>query len=124
MDSSILTIWTGAFQIEKKSDKLIFIITTFIEIRVLNSNSVDPDQTSRSEASDLVLHCLLMSNLWDARHKLVNSNTRWYRPPTTESGRSVLLNATQPRCIRERFLQTSFHLMNSYCQSVSWDLKS
>ena len=35
----------------------------------LNANSVEPDQTP--EASDLDLHCLSMSLLWDARHKRV-----------------------------------------------------
>ena len=35
-----------------------FIITMFIEIPVFNANSVDLDQTSHSEASDLRLHCL------------------------------------------------------------------
>ena len=39
---------------------------------VVNANSVDPDQTLRS---DLGLHCLPMSHLWDARPKLVNSFT-------------------------------------------------
>ena len=38
----------------------------------LNANSVDPDQTPRSAASDLGLHCLPMSYLWDAKHKWVN----------------------------------------------------
>ena len=40
---------------------------------VLNANSVDPDQTPLSAASDLGLHCLPMSHLlvWDARHKWV-----------------------------------------------------
>ena len=38
---------------------------------VLNANSVDPDQTPRSAASDLGLHCLPMSLLLDARLKLV-----------------------------------------------------
>ena len=33
--------------------------------------SVDPAQTPRSAASDLGLHCLPMSLLWDARHKWV-----------------------------------------------------
>ena len=41
------------------------------EIPVLNANSVDPDQTPRFAASDLELHCLQMSYLWDARHKWV-----------------------------------------------------
>ena len=40
-------------------------------IPVLNANIVDPDQMPRSAASDLDLHCLLMSYLWDARVKLV-----------------------------------------------------
>ena len=40
-------------------------------IPVLNANSVDPDQMPHSVASDLGLHCLLMSYLWDARVKLV-----------------------------------------------------
>ena len=33
---------------------------------VFYANSVDPDQTPRSAASDLDLHCLLVSLLWDA----------------------------------------------------------
>ena len=36
---------------------------------VVNANSVDPDQILHSVASDLGLHCLPMSHLWDARHK-------------------------------------------------------
>ena len=39
---------------------------------VLNANSVYPDQMPRSVASDLGLHCLPMSLLWDARLKWVN----------------------------------------------------
>ena len=34
-------------------------------------NSVDPDQMQHSAASGLGLHCLPMSLLWEARHKLV-----------------------------------------------------
>ena len=41
-----------------------------MEIPVFNANSVDPDQTPRSAASDLGLHCLPM----DARHKWVITN--------------------------------------------------
>ena len=37
-------------------------------------NSLDPDQKPRSAASDLGLHCIPMSPLWDARHKWVNTN--------------------------------------------------
>ena len=42
-----------------------------IESLVFNSNSVYNDQTPRSTASYLGLHCLPMSHLWDARHKWV-----------------------------------------------------
>ena len=41
-----------------------FDITCFIEILVFIVNNVDTAQ-----ASDLGLHCLPMSVLWDARHK-------------------------------------------------------
>ena len=45
----------------------------------LNANSVDPDQMPHSATSDLGLHCLPISHLWDTRHKwvdplLLNSN--------------------------------------------------
>ena len=43
----------------------------FIEIPIFNANSVDPDQTPRSAASDRGQHCLSISLLWDARHKWV-----------------------------------------------------
>ena len=37
----------------------------------VNANSVDPDQTLHSMASDLGLHCLPLSLLWDAGHDRV-----------------------------------------------------
>ena len=40
-----------------------FLLPCFIGVSELNANSVDPDQTPRSAASDLGLHCLLMSLL-------------------------------------------------------------
>ena len=51
---------------------LVFIISCFVEISELNANSVDPDQTPRSAASDLGLHCLPMSHLWETRLIWVN----------------------------------------------------
>ena len=36
----------------------ISLLSCFIQIPLVSSNSVDPDQTSRSAASDLGLHCL------------------------------------------------------------------
>ena len=52
----------------KRGISLVFIFT---EISVPNSNSVDPDQTPSSVASDLGLWCLSMSHLRNARHKWV-----------------------------------------------------
>ena len=40
----------------------------------LNANSVDPDQTLHSAASDLGLYCLQMSLLWDTRLKWINTH--------------------------------------------------
>ena len=49
---------------------LVYLLPCFIEIPVFNANSVDPDQTPRSAASDLGLHCLPVSLfIWDARLK-------------------------------------------------------
>ena len=42
---------------------VVFIKPCFTEIPVFNANSVDPDQTPHSAASDLGLHCLPMSLL-------------------------------------------------------------
>ena len=50
---------------------LLFIIIMFLEISVFDANSVDPDQTPRSAASDPGLHCLPMPFLWGARHKSI-----------------------------------------------------
>ena len=55
--------------------ELLFLsLPCFIETHAFNSNSVDPDQTPRSAASDLDLHCLPMSLLWNARHKWVTAH--------------------------------------------------
>ena len=40
---------------------LVSITTLFIEIPVINANSVFSDQTPHSAASDLGLHCLPLS---------------------------------------------------------------
>ena len=51
------------------------LLSSFVEISELNANGVDPNQTPRSAASDLGLHCLPMSLLWDAGLKWVNLGT-------------------------------------------------
>ena len=70
MESSTLILWIGPFLIERVSGYLLFS-PGLIEIPIFNAMSVDPDQTPHSAASDLGLHCLLMSLLWNARHKWV-----------------------------------------------------
>ena len=50
---------------------LVFIIIMFIEIPVLKTNGTDPDQTPRSAASDMGLHCLSMSLLCVMHFKTV-----------------------------------------------------
>ena len=54
------------------------MLLRFIVISVLNANNVDPEQTPRSVASDLSLHSLQMSILWDARHKWIKHYLRSY----------------------------------------------
>ena len=49
----------------------LLLLSHFLEIHVCSAKSVDPDQMPHSVASDLGLHCLQMSILWDARHKWV-----------------------------------------------------
>ena len=50
----------------------LFLLSCFEEIFEQNATSVDPDQTPRSVASDLGLHCLHMPLLWDVRLKWIN----------------------------------------------------
>ena len=50
---------------------LFLFLSHFIEIPTFNASSVDPDQTPRSAAFDLDLHCLTMTRLWDAKHKWI-----------------------------------------------------
>ena len=69
MDSSTLTPEQSISN--NRSTWLVLLLPCFIEIPEFNANSIDPDQTPRSAASDLGLHCLPISLLWDARLKWV-----------------------------------------------------
>ena len=64
--SSLRGIWSVFF----------LVLPCFIKMLVINANRVDPDQTPQNAASDLGLHCLPMSHLWDARHKWVNQEMK------------------------------------------------
>ena len=63
---STLTLWTGPFPIERCLVNFYYK-HIFVAIPVFNANSVDPDQMLCSAVSDLGLHCLPMSPLWDTR---------------------------------------------------------
>ena len=51
---------------------LFLVLSCIIEISVLCAKTVDTDQTPHLAASDLGLHCLPVSLLWNARHKWIN----------------------------------------------------
>ena len=61
MVSSTVTLWAGPFLMEGVSDWFL-LLPRIIEIYVSVENSVDPDQTPRSVASDVGLHCLPKSH--------------------------------------------------------------
>ena len=50
----------------------VLILILFFLYTILYANSVDSDQTPRSAASNLGLHCLPFFVLWNVRHKRVN----------------------------------------------------
>ena len=54
----------------RRDSSYFFIIIMFLEVPILNTNSVDLDQGPHSATFDL--HCLQMSLLLDIRHKWVN----------------------------------------------------
>ena len=62
MDSSTITLWIDTFPIKGLPESFL-LLPCFIEIHihVLNANNADPNQTPRSAAFDLGLHCLPMS---------------------------------------------------------------
>ena len=62
VDSSITTLWIGPFPIA--GCLVIFYYYYVLKKFLFNANSVDPDQTLHSGASDLGLYCLLKSHLW------------------------------------------------------------
>ena len=85
---------------------LFLLLPRFIEISELNANCVDPDQTPRSAASDLGLHCLLMSLLWNARHKWIKGrmiNIYGYRlkrtPAQNEQNMNMLIFSQGPHVV-------------------------
>ena len=69
VDTSTWTLWTGSISSRRGVWLFFVLFPCFIEIPVFNANSEGPDQTPRSAASDLDLHCLPMSLLRDAQQR-------------------------------------------------------
>ena len=67
---------------------LVLLLSCFIANPLFNANSVDSGHTSHSAASDLGLHCLQMSLLWDAWH-------RWVKLTMTFTGNCLYMG---PAC--------------------------
>ena len=73
MPSGLFYINSLDWSISNRRDvRSVLLKVCIIKIPVINANSVEPNQTPRSVASDLDLHCLPMSLLWAARHKWIN----------------------------------------------------
>ena len=70
---------------------IFLFLPCIIEMPVFNANSADPDQTPHYAASDLDLHCLPMSLLWDATHKWVKLNIFHYFQREITSAENNLL---------------------------------
>ena len=60
----------------RRGVQLVFNIRIFYRDCLLNANSVDSDQTLKNAVSNLGLHCLSVSCLWDARHKWLIRNRK------------------------------------------------
>ena len=65
--SGLPQIFEPVYFQQKECLDSFYYLPYFIEIPVFNANSVEPDQTPHSVASDLALNCLSMSLLWDTR---------------------------------------------------------
>ena len=95
------------------------MLQRIVGISELNANSIDPDQTPRSAAySDLVLHCLPVSLLWDAKFKWVKRYIIFktnieYPDPTVQSAMTAM-------AVLHRFYRRSVHLLS--CAIMSFPL--
>ena len=66
VDPSIHINWTSPFPILGVPG-VLFSFLFYFWLKFLLANNEDPDQTLRYAASDLGLHCVPMSQNWDAR---------------------------------------------------------
>ena len=76
VDSSTATLWIDLFPTVGYLVIFYIIITAFlcfIKVHIFNANRVDPDQTPRSAASDLGLHCLQITLLGVSKTNAFNT---------------------------------------------------
>ena len=92
----------GQVLFQQKGCRVAFLLLCLTEIPVINANSTDIDHTPRSVASDVGLHCLPMSLLWDTGHIWVSIflyqwslNFSWM----TYSNKFALLSYLYEKCI-------------------------
>ena len=89
---------------------VLFLLLRFIvEVPALNANRRDPGGMPCSSASDLVIHCLQVSLLWDAKHKWVKCKTK---PKTCHSRDAQPSRSTIRRSDEEHIRTTQTPLMN------------
>ena len=78
-------------------------MTSVIDIPVFNTNSVDPDQTPHSAASDLGLHSFRISMFWDSLHKWIMRDQKKKKKknlPRQHTSFKVTLNRCSVRSVR------------------------
>ena len=79
MPNIFLNLFSLDWSISKiRGISLGFTVPCFIEIYVLNGNSVDHNQMPHSSMSDLDLRCLPMPLLWDS---MLSTLSKWVNVP-------------------------------------------
>ena len=102
-------IWIGPIPIEGVSG-FFLLLPCFFEIPVFNANRVDPDQMPHSAATDLGLHCLPKSLLWDTGHKLVQALI------TTAANILNFLNIWEKVQLDISYESSARHMIHMKCQ--------
>ena len=101
--------------VTEKSSYLLLLL----KLSNVIANNVDPDQMPHSAASDLVLHCLPMSLLWDAWHI-------WVKVPITyNSSRShSVIFSLRPFTWKSSLIYLMLDLGPKFCslqaQLIDW----
>ena len=62
--SPIYAIWACFSTLANQTNPFVMQSVSAFRLSLLNSNSAEPDQTLRSAASDLGLHCFEVQSVW------------------------------------------------------------